>query len=154
MKPSPTDRIERQIEIHAPVSRIWRALTDHHEFGKWFRVKLENPFVVGHKTWGQITYPGYEHLRFEVDVVKIQPERYFAFRWHPYAIEPGVDYSKETPTLVEFFLEPTTAGTLLRVTESGFDAIPASRRNEAFRMNSGGWEEQVRNIAEYVTHGS
>jgi uncharacterized protein YndB with AHSA1/START domain len=149
-KPS-TDRIERQIEIKAPVSRVWKALTDHKEFGQWFRVNLESPFVPGKLTRGKITYPGYEHVVMEVLVHKIDPERYFAFYWHPYAVDPAVDYSKEDRTLVEFRLEQTTAGTLLQVTESGFDAIPASRRAEAFRMNSGGWEQQLRNIQAYAS---
>ena len=151
MPASSTDRIDKQIEIKAPPARVWRALTDYREFGEWFRVKLETPFVPGRSTRGHITYPGYEHLTFEVQTKQMEPERYFSFTWHPYAIEPGVDYSKETPTLVEFHLTPTPNGTLLRVTESGFDAIPASRRDEAFRMNSGGWAEQVKNIEAYVT---
>ena len=95
------DRIEKQIELKAPVSKVWRALTDYREFGEWFRVKLEGPFVVGQVAGGFITWPGYEHLRMEVVVQKIEPERFFSYTWHPYAIDPKVDYSKETPTLVE-----------------------------------------------------
>jgi uncharacterized protein YndB with AHSA1/START domain len=125
-------------------------LTDHREFGEWFRVNLEGPFVPGEVTRGRITYPGYEHVVMEVVVQKMEPERLFSFHWHPYAVEPGVDYSKEPPTLVEFRLERTAAGTRLLVTESGFDAIPASRRDEAFRRNSGGWEAQIKNIEAYV----
>jgi len=145
-----SDHIEKTIDLKAPVSRVWKALTDYREFGAWFRVKLEGPFVAGKPAGGQITYPGYEHVRMQVIVQKIEPERLFSFTWHPYAIEPGVDYSKETPTLVEFTLEPTPSGTLLRVIESGFDKIPKHRRDEAFRMNEGGWEEQMRNIARHV----
>ena len=145
-----SDHIEKTIDLKAPVSRVWKALTDYREFGAWFRVKLEGPFVAGKASSGQITYPGYEHVRMQVVVQKIEPERLFSFTWHPYAVEPGIDYSKETPTLVEFTLEPTPTGTLLRVVESGFDKIPKDRREEAFRMNEGGWEEQMRNIARHV----
>jgi uncharacterized protein YndB with AHSA1/START domain len=151
MKTISTDRIEKQIELKAPPARVWRALTDHKEFGQWFRVNLEQPFIVGKTTRGRITYPGYEHLVMEVVVEKMEPDRLFSFRWHPYAVDPKVDYSKEPPTLVEFRLEKTATGTLLRVSESGFDAIPASRRAEAFRMNSGGWEQQLKNIDAHVT---
>ncbi len=148
--PSSTDRIEKSIELKASVDRVWRALTDHREFGAWFRVNLESPFVVGKPTRGRVTYQGYEHVVFEVDVVACEPRRRFAFRWHPHAVDPGVDYSEEPPTLVEFQLEPTDVGCHLRVTESGFDSLPAARRAEAFRMNSGGWEVQLQNIGTYV----
>ena len=144
------DRIEKQIELAAPVSRVWRALTDHHEFGEWFRVRLEAPFAPGRESTGHITYPGYEHICWRSVVQEMVPERLFSFTWHPYAIEPGVDYSDEPPTLVEFRLEPRGDGTLLTVTESGFDRIPAHRRDEAFRMNDGGWTEQVQNIKRHV----
>jgi uncharacterized protein YndB with AHSA1/START domain len=144
------DRIEKLIELKAPVPRVWRALTDYREFGEWFRVKLEGPFVAGQVSSGYITWPGYEHLRMEVVVQKIEPERYFSYTWHPYALDPKVDYSKETPTLVEFTLEKSATGTVLRVTESGFDKIPASRRAEAFRMNENGWGQQLKNIESYV----
>ena len=144
------ERIEKQIELRAPVSRVWRALTDYREFGEWFRVKFEGPFVVGQVSRGQITHPGYEHLRMEVVVQKIEPERYFSYTWHPYAVDPKVDYSKETPTLVEFRLEKSANGTLLVVTESGFDKIPSDRRLEAFRMNDNGWAQQLKNIESHV----
>ena len=145
-----TDRIEKSVEIKAPVSRVWRALTDHHEFGSWFRVKLDGPFVPGRTVRGQITYPGYEHLKWEAVVQKMEPERLFSFTWHPYAIDPSQDYSSEVPTLVEFTLEKIAAGTLLRVVDSGFDKLPDKRRLEAFRMNEGGWSEQMKNIAQHV----
>jgi uncharacterized protein YndB with AHSA1/START domain len=144
------DRIEKEIELKVPVSRVWRALTDYREFGEWFRVKLEGPFVAGQVAEGFITWPGYEHLRMEVVVQKIEPERYFSYTWHPYALDPKVDYSKEAPTLVEFTLEKSATGTVLRVTESGFDKIPDGRRAEAFRMNENGWAQQMKNIESHV----
>lgn len=145
-----TDRIEKQIELKAPVSRVWRALTDYKEFGAWFGVKFESPFAVGQPARGRITHPGYEHLMLEAVVQKIEPETLFSYTWHPYAIDTKVDYSKETPTLVEFRLEKTATGTLLRVTESGFDKIPSARRDEAFRKNEGGWAQQMKNIERHV----
>jgi uncharacterized protein YndB with AHSA1/START domain len=144
------DRVEKQIELKATVSRVWRALTDYREFGEWFRVKFEGPFVAGQVSRGQITHPGYEHVRMEIVVQRIEPERLFSYTWHPYAIDPKVDYSGETPTLVEFTLEKRENGTLLVVTESGFDKIPSERRAEAFRMNDNGWAQQVKNIESYV----
>lgn len=150
MAESITDRIEKQIEIEAPVGRVWRALTDYREFGEWFGVNLEGPFVVGEAARGQITHPGYEHITMEVIVDAIEPQRRFAFYWRPYAIDPEADYSAEPRTLVEFTLEETPTGTSLRVTESGFEGIPAQRRDEAFRMNDSGWAQQVKNIRDYV----
>lgn len=145
-----SDRIEKTIDLRAPVSRVWRALTDHREFGTWFRVRMDGPFVAGKEAAGQITHPGYEHVRFRATVQRIEPERLFSFTWHPYAIDPDQDYSDETPTLVELTLEPIPDGTRLRVVESGFDRVPAGRRDEAFRMNDGGWSAQMKNIAEHV----
>ena len=148
------NRIEKRIELKAPVSRVWRALTDYREFGEWFRVKLDGPFVPGQTSRGHITYPGYEHLLWEAVVQKMEPERVFSFTWHPYAVDQKVDYSKETPTLVEFRLEKTASGTVLLLTESGFDKIPGDRRLEAFRRNDGGWAEQMKNIESYVAKAS
>jgi len=148
------DRIEKAIELNAPVSRVWRALTDYREFGSWFRVRLDGPFVPGQVTRGQITYPGYEHIRFEAVVQKIEPERLFSFTWHPYAVDPDEDYSPEAPTLVEFTLEKSARGTLLRVVESGFDKLPSKRRLEAFHMNEGGWDEQLGNISRHLAHAA
>lgn len=143
--------VQRQIVLNAPISRVWRAVTDHREFGEWFRVKLAGPFEAGKTTTGHITYPGYEHLRWEVTVQKIEPEHTFSFTWHPYAIDPTQDYSSETPTLVKFLLTAIDSDkTLLIVTESGFEKIPDSRRLEAFRMNSQGWSTQIENIEAYV----
>lgn len=144
------DQIEKHIELQAPVARVWRALTNHEEFGAWFRVKLEGPFVPGKTSRGRITYPGYEHVIWQAVVKEMTPEKVFSFTWHPYAVDPNVDYSQETPTLVEFRLQPTARGTLLVVTESGFDKIPAHRQIEALRMNDGGWTEQMRNIENHV----
>jgi len=146
-----SDRIEKRIELAAPVSRVWRALTDYREFGQWFCVKIDGPFVPGEVSRGQMTYPGYEHIKWEAVVQKMEPERLFSYTWHPYAVDPKVDYSKEAPTLVEFRLEKTATGTLLVVTESGFDKLPSDRRFEAFRRNEGGWTEQMKNIQKYVT---
>jgi uncharacterized protein YndB with AHSA1/START domain len=148
------DRIEKHIELKAPVSRVWRAITNHVEFGEWFRVKLDGPFVPGQISTGHITHPGYEHVKWNAVVQKMEPERLFSFTWHPYGIDPKVDYSKETPTLVEFTLEKTPTGTLLIVTESGFDKIPAGRRDEAFRKNDGGWAQQMGNIEKHVAQNS
>lgn len=145
-----SDRIVKTIDIRAAPARVWRALTDFREFGRWFRVSLESPFVPGRTTRGRITAPGYEHLVMEVVVQAMEAERLFSFHWHPYAVDPEADYSKEPPTLVEFRLEKTASGTRLTVTESGFDRLPAGRRDEAFRMNSGGWEQQVRNIRDHA----
>jgi uncharacterized protein YndB with AHSA1/START domain len=145
-----TDRIEKQIQLKAPVSRVWRALTNHEEFGEWFRVKLEQPFAPGQPSTGHITHPGYEHIRWNAMVKEVVPETLFSFTWHPYAIDPAVDYSGEPQTLIEFRLKPVDGGTLLTMTESGFDSIPEHRRAEAFRMNDGGWTQQMQNIADYV----
>jgi uncharacterized protein YndB with AHSA1/START domain len=147
------NRIEKRIELKAPLSRVWCALTDYREFGEWFGVKIEGPFLPGQPAQGQITYPGYEHVRWQVVIQKMEPERLFSFTWHPYAIDPKADYSGETPTLVEFRLEKTSTGTLLLLSESGFDKIPAQRRAEAFRMNDGGWSAQMQNIERHVARG-
>jgi uncharacterized protein YndB with AHSA1/START domain len=148
-----TNVIEKRIELRAPIARVWRALTDYREFGEWFRVKVNEPFAPGKVARGNITHPGYEHVKWEVTIKQMEPERLFSYTWHPYAVDPKVDYSKETPTLVEFKLEKTIAGTLLIITESGFDNIPSHRRMEAVRMNDGGWEAQTKNIEAHVTQG-
>jgi uncharacterized protein YndB with AHSA1/START domain len=147
-------KIEKRIELKAPVSRVWRALTDYREFGEWFRVKTEGPFVPGQEARGQILHPGYEHVTWRVVIQNMEPERLFSFTWHPYSVDPKVNYSKETPTLVEFRLEPIPSGTLLLLTESGFDKIPADRRSQAFRMNDGGWTRRMKNIETHVTQAS
>jgi uncharacterized protein YndB with AHSA1/START domain len=148
-----TDRIEKTILLRAPVARVWRALADAEEFGAWFLAKFDGPFAEGKTVRGRITYPGYEHVRMEILVERMERERLFAFRWHPYAAAPDVDYSAEPMTLVEFRLAAEGGSTRLTITESGFDRIPASRRDEAFRMNEGGWAEQIGNIERHVAAG-
>jgi uncharacterized protein YndB with AHSA1/START domain len=146
-----SDRIEKQITLRAPRSRVWRALTNAEDFGTWFGVVLEDDFRPKRSVSGRITIPGFENTKFQLAVESIEPEHYFSYRWHPYAIDPTVDYSLEPMTLVEFRLDELKEGTRLTVTESGFDRIPLARRAEAFRMNSGGWEAQMKNIERYVT---
>lgn len=146
-----TDRIERQILLKAPRGKVWRAIADAEAFGEWFAVNLKGQrFVAGQPVHGYITHLGYEHLRFEAWVERIEPEHLLSFRWHPYAVDQAVDYSAEPTTLVVFELEDVADGTLLRLTESGFDRIPPERRQEAFRMNSSGWDAQMENINTYV----
>lgn len=145
-----TDRVEKKVMLRAPRARVWRAIANAEEFGQWFRVRLESAFSPGATVRGRITHAGYEHLSFELVVERMEPERYFAYRWHPYAIDPAVDYSSEPTTLVEFRLDEAEGGTLLTIVESGFDQIPAGRRAEAFRMNEGGWTEQIKNIEAHV----
>jgi uncharacterized protein YndB with AHSA1/START domain len=145
-----SDRIEKRIELKAPISRVWKALTDYRQFGGWFRVKLDGPFVAGQVSRGHMTYPGYEHLKWEAVVQSIEPEHLFSYTWHPYAVDANFDYSKEPPTLVEFRLEKTANGTLLLLTESGFDKIPTDRREEALRKNDGGWAQQMKNIEAHL----
>ncbi len=145
-----SDRIEKSIDLKAPQARVWKALTDHREFGTWFGVRLDGPFKPGQPSSGQITIKGFDHIRWSAVVQKIEPERYFSYTWHPYAIDPKVDYSGEPSTLVEFFLEKSAKGTLVRVVESGFDKLPPERRDISFRMNDGGWAAQLGNIAKHV----
>jgi uncharacterized protein YndB with AHSA1/START domain len=148
------NQIEKQIQIAAPASRVWEALTDSRQFGEWFLVRMEGPFVAGQPIAGKITHPGYEHLQMKIVIHLIEPMTRFSFFWHPYAIDPNVDYESEEPTLVEFRLQPVPGGTLLTVTESGFEKIPAERRAEAFLRNDGGWAQQMKNIAAYVSKTS
>jgi len=148
--PASSDRIEKEILLRAPRARVWRALTDAREFGTWFRARLAGEFRAGKAITGLITNPGYEHLELELEVVRMEPERLFSFRWHPFAVDPEVDYASEPTTLVEFHLADAPGGTRLTVVESGFDALPAERREVAFRMNSGGWEAQLENVKAHV----
>jgi uncharacterized protein YndB with AHSA1/START domain len=146
-----TDRIEKKVVLGAPRSRVWRALTNPDEFGAWFGVKLEGGFAPGSRVQGRITNPGYEHVTMDITIVRLDPERYLSWRWHPYAVEPGVDYSGEPTTLVEFHLEEVAGGTRLTVVESGFEQIPLARRAKAFEMNEGGWAAQLENVERHVS---
>jgi len=146
-----TDRIEKRVDLRATRSRVWRAITTAEEFGTWFRMKLDGEFAEGATIRGRITHPGYEHVTVDLLVERIEPERYFSYRWHPYAIDASVDYSAEPTTLVEFILEETEDGTAVTIVESGFDRIPLSRRSEAFRMNDQGWGGQIKNLERYVS---
>jgi uncharacterized protein YndB with AHSA1/START domain len=146
-----TDRIEKQVLLQAPPKRVWRALTHSAEFGDWFRVKLSDPFIPGKSISGPVLHPGYEHLTWTVTVEKMEPERLFSWRWRPHAIDPNRDYSHEPTTLVTFELTEVPGGTLLKVTESGFDGIPLDRRDTAYRGNSEGWAIQMGNIERYVS---
>ncbi len=148
-----TEHIEKSIELKATPARVWRALTTYAEFGQWFGVKLEKPFVVGHASSGYVTHPGYEHIQWTATVQKMEPERLFSFTWHPFAVDPKQDYSGETPTLVEFRLKPVAEGTHLTIAESGFEQVPETRRAEAFRMHEQGWTAQMQNIERHVAPG-
>ncbi|PYQ17391.1 MAG: vanillate O-demethylase oxidoreductase VanB [Acidobacteria bacterium] len=150
-----TDRIEKKIVLRAPRARVWRALADAEQFGAWFGVDLKGAsFRPGSRVRGRITAPGYEHLSLEVVVERMEPERRLSWRWHPYAVDPKVDYSSEPTTLVEFELQDAPEGTLLTVVESGFDRIPAARRAEAWRMNDQGWSAQMQNIERHVARSA
>ncbi len=145
------DRIEKTVELKAPVARVWRALTDHQEFGEWFRVDLDGPFVVVGVSRGRMTYPGYEHMKWAAQIKTMETDRLFAYTWCPYNVDPETDSALEPQTLVEFRLEPTGSGTRLVISESGFSALPDDeRRVDAMRENTQGWNEQVNNIAAYV----
>lgn len=156
------DRIEKKVFLRATKERVWRAVSDSMEFGKWFGVRFEGPFAAGAQVRGVIVpttvddqvakaQKPYEGTPFEIAIERMEPERLFSFRWHPYAVENG-DYSAEPTTLVEFTLEEMEGGVMLTVAESGFDRIPVERRAKAFEMNEGGWGTQVKLIERYVTH--
>ena len=156
-----TDRIQKKILLHAPLKRVWSALADSKEFGTWFGMKFNGPFVPGKLMRGTIVptkvnadvaeaQEKYEGMPVEITIEKMEPERLFSFRWHPYAIEQDVDYSAEPTTLIEFLLEETKDGVMLTVTESGFDQIPLARRVKAFTANEQGWGIVLRLIEEYL----
>jgi len=147
---SPTDSIRKSIDLRAPRSRVWRALTDPGEFGSWFGVRMEGAFAPGAHVRGNVTHPGYEHVAWDVIVERMEAERVFSWRWHPYSVEEGVDYSAEPRTLVEFTLEDADGGTRLTVVESGFDGVPLARRAMAYRMNDGGWTHHLQAIGRHV----
>jgi uncharacterized protein YndB with AHSA1/START domain len=146
-----TDRIEEKILLRVPRARVWRALTDAEEFGAWFGVKLAGAFAPGVSVKGKITEKGYEGMKFEIVVDRIEPQRLFSWRWHPYAIDPAADYSAEPPTLIVCELAEVADGTVLTLVESGFDRIPASRRAEAYRMHEQGWAMQMKSIERHLT---
>jgi uncharacterized protein YndB with AHSA1/START domain len=150
MSPTSTDRIEKKVLLRAPRARVWRALTDAREFGQWFGVELSGTFAPGARMKGKITHKGYEHVTWDVTIERMEAPRLFSWRWHPYAVETGVDYSAEPTTLVEFELEEVASGTMLTVVESGFDRVPLTRRAEAFRMNDQGWAAQMKSIELHV----
>jgi len=156
-----TDSIVKKIILRAPHERVWRAISDASQFGSWFGVKFNGPFVPATRLIGTIvpttvdpeiarSQAAYEGKTFDFSIDRVEPMRIFSFRWHPYAIEQGVDYSKEATTLVEFELEPVTGGTMLTVTESGFDRIPIERRAKAFSSNEQGWTAQMQLIEKYL----
>jgi uncharacterized protein YndB with AHSA1/START domain len=146
-----SDRIERKVLLKAPRERVWQALTDAEQFGSWFGIALEGKrFVAGQPIEARITFPGYEHVVWNAKIERLDPQTLFAFSWHPYAVDKAVNYDAETPTRVEFTLEDHAEGILLRVVESGFDAIPGDRRQKAFKKNSRGWDEQMNNIEDYL----
>jgi uncharacterized protein YndB with AHSA1/START domain len=156
-----TDRIEKKIVLNASIDRVWRAISDAKEFGSWFGMAFDGPFVQGNRMTGKIVpttvdaevaklQKPHEGKAFEITIDRIEPMRKFSFRWHPFAIDPSVDYSKEPTTLVTFDLEKVSGGTQLTITESGFDKIPLARRAEAFKANEGGWQKQTELIAKYL----
>jgi uncharacterized protein YndB with AHSA1/START domain len=146
-----SDLIVKKVLLRAPRARVWRALTDSREFGLWFGVTFSEPFAAGARIRGPIRHKGYDHLTMDFTVEAIEPERRFSWRWHPNAVDPNRNYDSEPTTLVTFELEEVPEGTLLTVTESGFDRIPADRRADAYRGNEGGWTYQADSIARYVS---
>jgi uncharacterized protein YndB with AHSA1/START domain len=156
-----SDRIEKNIVLPASRERVWRAISDAQQFGTWFGVEFEGDFVVGAHLKGRIvptkvdadiakSQEPYSGTPFDIFVERIEPMRVFAFRWHPYAIEPGQEYSKEPTTLVTFVLEDAPGGILLTITESGFDQVPLERRAKAFTENEQGWAAQTQLIQKYL----
>ncbi|MGP1393879.1 MAG: SRPBCC family protein [Inquilinaceae bacterium] len=145
------DQIVRTIDLKAPVERVWKALTDHEEFGSWFRLSLHEPFELGEVTFGETRYPGHEGLPFWAEVVVMDEPRFFSFVWPmDESIQPDAPDLDQKVTLVEFTLEPTASGSRLTVRESGFEKLPEERRLQAFRDNQGGWDVQTMNIKEFV----
>lgn len=145
-----TDRIEKRFEVKAARSRVWRALANAEEFGAWFGIRPDRPFAPGAVVRARVTHPGHEHVTLEMVIDRMEPETRFSYRWHPFAIDASRDYSLEPMTMVEFTLADTAEGTSVTVVESGFDALPADRRAEAFRMNEGGWNSQAKRLAQHV----
>lgn len=152
MTASSTDCIRKEIHLRAPRARVWKALADPEEFGTWFGMKLEGGFTPGQPVFGRITHPDYQHIHLEMRIERMDAEHLFSYRWHPYPMDRKRDYSTEPMTLVEFHLEVAEGGTLLKVMESGFDQLPPDRRDEAFRMNDGGWTSQMARIERHVAN--
>jgi uncharacterized protein YndB with AHSA1/START domain len=148
-----TDRIEKEIVLRAPRSRVWRAIADSREFGAWFQMKVEGAFTPGATVHGRILVAPYDHLTIEMFIERVEPEQLFSYRWHPNTVEPAIDYSKEPTTLVEIQLDEVPGGTRLRLVESGFDQLPADRRGQAFRANDAGWTEMMPRIEKHVVAG-
>jgi len=159
------DRIQKEVLLRAPLARVWQAITDSKQFGSWFGVKFSGPFKAGERIVGAIApttvdpkvaemQKPYEGMKFDITIDRIEPQKLFSFRWHPFAIDPKVDYSNEKPTLVEFTLKEVPGGVMLTVTESGFDGVPLSRRAEAFKMNEGGWAAQMTLIEKFLAKAS
>lgn len=144
------DRIEKVVDLAAPVARVWRAITDHMEFGEWFRVRLDGPFEVGATTTGNITYPGHEHVKWVSTTEQMDHECLFVFSWPPSTIDPDTDYGMEAKVRVEFRLEPIETGTRLTITETGFQQFPEKKRLDVLRSNVEGWDIQAKNITAYV----
>ncbi|MCA0402813.1 MAG: SRPBCC family protein [Proteobacteria bacterium] len=142
--------IEKSVEIKASIEMVWQAVNNYRHFNQWFRVRFKEPFAEGKTSIGAFSYPGYESLNIELTPVKIDPLKYFSFHWHPYAVNPEIDYSNETCTLVEFILEESPTAVRLSFKESGFEKLPKARQDEAFKMNEEGWDEQIKNIANYL----
>lgn len=164
MSPVP-DRIEKKVLLRAPLAKVWLAISDARQFGTWFGVEFDGPFVAGARMKGRIvptkvdpevaaSQEPYTGKPFDFVIDRIEPQRLFSFRWHPFAVDPNVDYSTETPTLVTFELQEVEGGTHLTITESGFDKIPLERRAKAFTMNEGGWSAQAKLIEKYLAHGA
>lgn len=151
MSVASTDRIEKSVVLPAPRARVWQALADAEQFGQWFGVEMAGPFAPGARVTGRVTHKGYEHVRFEITVERMEPERLLAWRWHPNAVDASVDYSAEPTTLVVFELTEVADGTHLKVLESGFDSIPLSRRATAYRGNEDGWAQQMVAIERYLS---
>ena len=156
-----TDQIQKKIVLKSSRERVWRAICDSESFGAWFGVTFDGPFVAGSHMKGRIAptqvdpevaklQEPYLGMQFNIWVECIEPQKKFAFRWHPFAIDPGHDYSKEPTTLVTFELSDVEGGTLLTITESGFDQIPVERRSQAFQANDGGWTHQTKLIEKYL----
>lgn len=142
-----TDRIEKQVQLNAPRAHVWQALTDTDQFNEWFGVRLAGIFAAGAQLSGPVTHPGYEHVTMEITIVRLEPQRFMSWRWHPGA-DAALDGEPET--LVEFELQDADNGTLLKVVETGFDRIPVERRVKAYRENEGGWAGQMKGIKQYV----